>query len=119
MEALATPPKEAESYLGQSGREYYSPEAAPSAPSFEEGRRLIQDALLEIAGHGRVVIVAHAASIALAVVVSLTSEIASSSASSLAFCKSNHSAIAATACGQWWMTLHVQLEVTVEKRVPS
>ncbi len=66
MEALATPPKEVEGYLGLSGRDYYSPEAAPSAPSFEEGRRLIQEALIEIAGQGRVVIVAHAASMALA-----------------------------------------------------
>jgi len=66
MDALAAPPKETESYLRPAARrEYYSPSAAPSAPSFEEGRRLIQDALIAIAERGRVVIVAHAASMAL------------------------------------------------------
>jgi cytidylate kinase len=67
MDALMAPPKEIEGYLRPSaGREYYSTAVTPSAPSFEEGRRLIQDALIEIAGRGRVVIVAHAASMALA-----------------------------------------------------
>jgi len=67
MDALVAPPKEIEGHLRPSaGREYYSTDVTPSAPSFEEGRRLIQDALIETASRGRVVIVAHAASLALA-----------------------------------------------------
>ena len=67
MDALVSPPRELEGYLRPSAtREYYSADVTPSAPSFEEGRRLIQEALVEIAAHGRVVIVAHAASLALA-----------------------------------------------------
>lgn len=67
LDALVAPPKEVEGYLRPyAEREYSSREVTPSVPSFEEGRRLIQEALIEIAGRGRVVIVAHAASMALA-----------------------------------------------------
>ena len=67
LEAIAAPPAEAESYFRPaSRREYYPAGATPPALSFEEGRRLIQDAIVELARQGRVVIVAHAASFALA-----------------------------------------------------
>ena len=61
----AMPPEEIEGTCGRPpATEYYSTAVTPSAP--EEGRRLIQDALIEIAGRGRAAIVAHAASMALA-----------------------------------------------------
>jgi cytidylate kinase len=68
MDALVAPPKEIEGgyFRLPAEREYYSADVKPSVPSFEEGRRLIQEALVEIAEQARVVIVAHAASMALA-----------------------------------------------------
>lgn len=67
MDALVAPQEEIEGgYLRlPSTREYYSTDVKPSTPSFAEGRRLIVDALTEIATRGRVVIVAHAGSMAL------------------------------------------------------
>lgn len=67
MDALVTPPEEMEGYLrAPAGPEYYSTDVKLSAPSFAEGRRMILEALAEIANRGRVVIVAHAGSMALA-----------------------------------------------------
>ncbi len=66
-DALVALPADAESYLRPSAAHaYYGGDVVPRAPSFAEGRRLIQDGIAEIARRGRAVIVAHAASMALA-----------------------------------------------------
>jgi hypothetical protein len=66
MDALIAPPTESAGYLG-SGRSYYGDDVAPPTAAHAGGlRRFIQSAIVEIAHHGRVVIVGHAASMALA-----------------------------------------------------
>ena len=66
MDALIAPPAESAGYLG-SGRSYYGADSAPPTATHAGGlRRFIQSAIVEIAHQGRVVIVAHAASLALA-----------------------------------------------------
>lgn len=63
--ALGTPPADAAGYFPRD-RDYYLPDTSPPAPPpLDDARRLIQDAIVEIAKRGRVVIVAHAASLAL------------------------------------------------------
>jgi hypothetical protein len=69
MDALVAPPMKVEGYLSKRGTtDYYaSTEVRPSlAPPQEALRRLIQETILEIARRGDAVIVAHAASMALA-----------------------------------------------------
>jgi hypothetical protein len=68
MDALVSSPMKVEGYLPRRDKgEYYSSELRPSVTAPEESlRRLIQEAILEIARRGDVVIVAHAASMALA-----------------------------------------------------
>jgi hypothetical protein len=63
--ALATPPADAAGYFPPD-TEYYRPEKPPpTPPPLDDARDLIHDAILEIAKRGKVVIVAHAASMAL------------------------------------------------------
>jgi cytidylate kinase len=63
--ALAVPPGDAAGYFPPD-TEYYHPEKPPPVPPpLDEARDLIVDAILEIAKRGNVVIVAHAASMAL------------------------------------------------------
>ena len=68
IDALAGPPVQVHGYLGlgvETG--YYAENVSPPlTPRAGELRRLIQDAILDIARRGQVVIVAHAASMALA-----------------------------------------------------
>jgi hypothetical protein len=68
MDALVAPPRTPRGFLGRRGPDgYYAEnEPPPMTPPREELRRLIRSAILEIARRGRVVIVAHAASVALA-----------------------------------------------------
>jgi len=68
LDALVRPPMRMESYLTwRDSGEYYSREVLPSVdPPKEQLRRLIQEAIVEIAQRGSAVIVAHAASMALA-----------------------------------------------------
>jgi hypothetical protein len=63
--ALTVPPADAAGYFPPD-TDYYHPEKRPPAPPpLDEARDLIEDAILEIAKRGNVVIVAHAASMAL------------------------------------------------------
>lgn len=63
--ALVVPPADASGYFPHDA-DYYHPEKPPPAtPPLDEARDLIHDAILEIAKRGNVVIVAHAASMAL------------------------------------------------------
>jgi hypothetical protein len=67
MDALVAPPMKIEGYFKKHEKdEYYSPVRPTVAPPAEEVRHLIQDAIVEIARRGEVVIVAHAASMVLA-----------------------------------------------------
>jgi uncharacterized protein len=68
MDALLAPPAEVEGYLKRRPEGYAAHDAPSLAmPPVEELRRLIKDAIVEIARRGQAVIVAHAASMALAV----------------------------------------------------
>jgi len=68
MDVLVAPPREPRPVLaeGEAGREYYGADAPPMVVSKDDVRQLIQGAIVEIARHGQAVIVAHAASFALA-----------------------------------------------------
>jgi len=67
MDALIAPPTESVGYLGSGRGGYYGDDTAPPTVAPAGGlRRFIQSAIVEIAHQGRVVIVAHAASLALA-----------------------------------------------------
>jgi hypothetical protein len=67
MDALVAPPMKIEGYFAKHEKdEYYSSVRPSVAPPAEALRRLIQEAILEIARRGEVVIVAHAASLVLA-----------------------------------------------------
>ena len=68
IDALIAAPVQAKGYLGGEGqRDYYAEDAPPpTALPAESLRRFIQEAIVEIARRGQVVIVAHAASLALA-----------------------------------------------------
>ena len=68
IDALIASPAPNEGYIGGGAqREYYGEDAPPqTAIPAESLRRFIQDAIVEIACRGQVVIVAHAASLALA-----------------------------------------------------
>ena len=68
IDALIAPPAQIESYLNlRDEHAYYADDVSPPmAPPAEHLRRLIQGAILEIASRGGAVIVAHAASMALA-----------------------------------------------------
>jgi hypothetical protein len=68
MDALIAPPRLPQGFLARRGSDaYYGRTAPPSlAPPRDELRRLIQGAIREIGRRGQAVIVAHAASIALA-----------------------------------------------------
>jgi len=67
MDALVAPPKLPQGFLARGSDRYYGEaEPPPMAPPRHELRRLIQGAIGEIARRGQAVIVAHAASIALA-----------------------------------------------------
>ena len=67
MDALIAPPTESTGYLGSGRGGYYGDDKVPPTVSPAGGlRRFIQSAIVEIAHQGRVVIVAHAASLALA-----------------------------------------------------
>jgi hypothetical protein len=66
MDALIATPPEVTSYFPSRPNEYYPGSVAPAVvPPPEKLRRLIQDAIVEIARRGKAVIGAHAASIAL------------------------------------------------------
>lgn len=66
LDALARPPKDERLLPLRDAGTYYSPRARPTATLPQEAlRRLIHDAIGEIAGWGEAVIVAHAASIVL------------------------------------------------------
>jgi cytidylate kinase len=67
MDALVAPPMKIEGYFTKHDKdEYYSPVRPSVAPPAESLRRLIQESIREIARRGKVVIVAHAASLVLA-----------------------------------------------------
>ena len=68
LETLFAPPPEIAGYLERRRAEYIAGDVVPSIvpPPAEHLRRLIKQAILEIAERGDVVIVAHAASLALA-----------------------------------------------------
>ena len=66
MDALIAPPIDSRGFLSAAGESYYGDDPAPTATPTGGLRRFIQSAIVEIAYQGRVVIVAHAASLALA-----------------------------------------------------
>ncbi len=69
MDMIVARPAEVHGYFPreQEPAAYYPPDVLPSTvPPAEEARQVIQDAVVEIARRGQVVIVAHAASLALA-----------------------------------------------------
>jgi hypothetical protein len=67
MDALIAPPIEPKGFLvSGDGESYYGTPPAPTAAPTGGLRRFIESAIVEIAHRGRVVIVAHAASLALA-----------------------------------------------------
>ena len=68
MEALVAPPRAPENLIARRPAvvQYYGEDAPPMVMAKDELRRLIQGAILEIARRGEAVLVAHAASFALA-----------------------------------------------------
>lgn len=66
IDAVFAPPPEIQSYLNLRPREYGPGTGAITAPPAEDLRRLIKDAITDVAERGDAVIVAHAASLALA-----------------------------------------------------
>jgi hypothetical protein len=66
MDALIAPPIDSRGFLSAAGESYYGDDPAPTATPTGGLRRFIQSAIVEIAYQERVVIVAHAASLALA-----------------------------------------------------
>lgn len=66
LDALFAPPPEIEGYFSRRPRGYGGAQAPQSSAPPEALRRLIKDAIVEVAARGNVVMVAHAASMALA-----------------------------------------------------
>ena len=66
IDAVFAPPAEIQSYLNLRPRTYGAGAGGGAAPPAEDLRRLIKDAIADVADRGNAVIVAHAASLALA-----------------------------------------------------
>lgn len=66
IDAVFAPPPEIQSYLNLRAREYGAGVTGATAPPTENLRRLIKDAIADVAERGTAVIAAHAASLALA-----------------------------------------------------